>query len=81
MEKLQMYVGGARSPDIRDVDASLLRAEKFGQWALADAILERNYKKAVHVVGAMLDEGEAPQLILSQIVRVWRQLFWGRRAA
>jgi DNA polymerase III delta subunit len=26
----------------------------------------------------MLDEGEAPQLILSQIVRVWRQLFIGK---
>jgi DNA polymerase III delta subunit len=78
MEKLKMYVGGERTPDIRDVDASLLRAEKFGQWALADAILDRDYKKAVHVVGAMLDEGEAPQLILSQIVRVWRQLFIGK---
>jgi DNA polymerase III delta subunit len=78
MEKLKTYVGGSRAPDIRDVDASLLRAEKFGQWALGDAILERNYKKTVHVVGAMLDEGEAPQLILSQIVRVWRQLFIGK---
>jgi DNA polymerase-3 subunit delta len=78
MEKLKTYVGGSRTPDIRDVDASLLRAEKFGPWELNDAILARDYKKAVHVVGAMLDEGEEPLRILGSIVRVWRQLFIGK---
>ena len=78
MEKLKTYVGGSRPPDLRDVDASLLRSEKFGPWELDDAILARDYKKAVHVVGAMLDEGELPLLILAKIVRVWRQLFIGK---
>lgn len=78
MEKLKTYVGGTRAPDIRDVDASLLRAEKFGPWELNDAVLARDYKKAVHVVGAMLDEGEEPLRILGSIVRVWRQLFVGK---
>jgi len=81
MEKLKTYVGGARSADLRDVDASLLRTEEFGRFALDDAILARDYRKAVHIVGAMLDEGEPPLQILATIVRVWRQLFIGKGMA
>jgi DNA polymerase-3 subunit delta len=78
MEKLKTYLGGEKSPDIRDIDASLLRSERFGPWELDDAILARNYNKAVHVVGAMLDEGVEPLMILGKIIRVWRQLFIGK---
>ena len=78
MEKLQTYLGGERSPDIRDVEASILRVEEFGPFELDDAILERDYRKAVTVVGAMLDDGVDELLILSKIVRVWRQLFIGK---
>jgi DNA polymerase III delta subunit len=78
MEKLKTYLGNERSPEIRDIDASLLRSEKFGPWELDDAILARDYNKAVHVVGAMIDEGVEPQMILAKIVRVWRQLFIGK---
>ena len=81
MEKLKTYLGGARPADLRDVDASLLRTEKFGPWELDDALLARDYNKAVHVVGAMLDEGEEPLRILAKIVRVWRQLFIGKGIA
>ena len=78
MEKLKTYLGGSRPAGLKDVDASLLRSEKFGPWELQDAILARDYRKAVHVVGALLDEGEEPLRILGQIVRVWRQLFIGK---
>ena len=81
MEKLKTYVGGARPADLRDVDASLLRTETFGPWELDDALLARDYNKAVSVVGAMLDEGEEPLRILAKIVRVWRQLFIGKGIA
>lgn len=81
MEKLKTYMGGAWPPGLQDVDASLLRTEKFGPWELDDAILARDYNKAVHVVGAMLDEGEEPLRILAKIVRVWRQLFVGKGMA
>jgi len=81
MEKLKTYLGGARPADLRDVDASLLRTEKFGPWELDDALLARDYHKAVHVVGAMLDEGEEPLRILAKMVRVWRQLFIGKGMA
>ena len=78
MEKLRTYVGEGRGIEIRDVDASLLRSEKFGPFELDDAILARDYKKAVYVLGAMLDEGMEPLQILARIVRVWRQLFIGK---
>jgi DNA polymerase-3 subunit delta len=78
MEKLKTYVGPGRPIEIRDVDASILRAEKFGPFELDDAILARNYRKTAQVVGAMLDEGMEPLIILSRITRVWRQLFVGK---
>jgi len=81
MEKLNTYLGGERPAAIQDVNASLLRAEKFGPWELDDAILARDYSKAVRVVGAMLDEGIEPLPILGKIVRVWRQLFIGKGLA
>lgn len=81
MLKLESYVGGTRAAETRDVEASILHVERFGPWELDDAILERDYRKAVSVVGAMLDDGVEPLLVLSKIVRVWRQLFIGKGLA
>ena len=78
MEKLQTYAGTARSIEARDVDALILRSERFGPFELDDAVLARNYKRAVQVIGAMLDEGVDPLMVLARIVRVWRQLFVGK---
>jgi DNA polymerase-3 subunit delta len=81
MEKLASYLGGERRAEIRDVEASMLHAEQFGPFELDDAIFDRDYRKAVTVVGALLEEGMEPLLILSRIVRVWRQLFIGKGLA
>jgi DNA polymerase-3 subunit delta len=78
MEKLKSYTAGTRPIEIRDVEASVLRVEQFGAFELEDAIFERDYRKAVSVVGAMLGDGVEPLLILSKIVRAWRQLFMGK---
>jgi DNA polymerase III delta subunit len=75
MLKLEAYLGGERKAEIRDVEVSILHVERFGPWELDDAILERDYRKAVHVAGAMLEEGVEPLLILAKVARVWRQLF------
>jgi DNA polymerase-3 subunit delta len=77
VQKLQTYAG-TRPIDIRDVDTLILRSEQFGPFELDDAVLARDYKKAVQVIGSMLDEGVEPLLVLSRIVRVWRQLFVGK---
>jgi DNA polymerase-3 subunit delta len=81
MQKLQTYVGSARPIDTRDVDVLILRTEQFGPFELDDAVLARDYRRAVQVLGSMLDEGVEPLMILSRIVRVWRQLFVGKSLA
>ena len=81
MEKLRTYVADSRPIEIRDVDILILRSEQFGPFELDDAILGRDYAKAVRVVGAMMEEGVEPLLVLSRIVRVWRQLFIGKGLA
>ena len=78
MEKLRTYIGSDRAPTMQEVEASILRVDQFGAFELDDAIFARDYKKAVNVTGAMLNEGVEHLLILSKIVRVWRQLFIGK---
>jgi DNA polymerase III delta subunit len=81
IEKLRAFVGTARPITNRDVDELVLRSEQFGPYELGDAILARNYRKSVQVAAAMLADGAEPLLLLSQIVRVWRQLFIGKGLA
>ena len=80
IEKLQTYVGD-RAIEVRDVDVLILRSERFGPFELDDAVLAHDYRKSVQVIGVMLDEGVDPLLVLSRIVRVWRQLFVGKSLA
>jgi DNA polymerase-3 subunit delta len=81
MEKLRTYVGDSRAIGLRDIDVLTLRSEQFGPFELDDAIIGRDYRKAVRVVGAMIEQGEEPLRVLSRIVRVWRQLFIGKGLA
>jgi DNA polymerase III delta subunit len=81
VQKLHTYVGGARPIETRDVDVLILRSEQFGPFELDNAIFARDYKHAVHVIGSMLEEGVDPLIVLSRIVRVWRQLFVGKSLA
>ena len=78
VQKLQTYVAGTRAIEVRDVDVLILRSEQYAPFELDDAILGRDYKRAVQVLGAMLDDGLDPLIVLSRIVRVWRQLFVGK---
>ena len=80
IEKLQTYVGD-RAIEAKDVDVLILRSERFGPFELDDAVLAHDYRKSVQVIGVMLDEGVDPLLVLSRIVRVWRQLFVGKSLA
>ena len=78
IERLKTYLGGEKQPTIDDVEAGLLHADKFGPFELDDALLARDYGKAVRVTNALLDEGAEPLMVLAKIVRVWRQLFVGK---
>jgi DNA polymerase-3 subunit delta len=81
VEKLRTYAGQGREIEPRDVDVLILRSEQYGPFELDDAIIARNCKKAVQIVGAMLDEGVEPLILLSRMARVWRQLFIGKALA
>ncbi len=81
IEKLQTFVGPGNPITPKAVDELILRSEQFGPFEIDDAIIARDYKKAVTVVGAMLDDGADPLIVLSRIVRVWRQLFIGKGIA
>jgi len=81
IEKLQTFAGAGKPITARDVDELVLRSEQFGPYELGDAILARDYRRSVQVAGAMLDDGTEPLWVLSQIVRVWRQLFIGKGLA
>jgi DNA polymerase III delta subunit len=78
VEKLRTYVGQDGRIEPKHVDALILRSEQFGPFELDDAVLARDYKKAVQVIGAMLDDGVEPLIVLARIVRVWRQLLIGK---
>jgi DNA polymerase-3 subunit delta len=78
IQKLQTYSGGGRAIEARDIDVLILRSERFGPFELDDAILAGDYRKSVQVLGSMLEEGMEPLIILSRIVRVWRQLLVGK---
>ena len=78
VQKLQTYVGGARPIEAQDVDVLILRSEQFGPFEMDDALFARDYKKVVQVIGAMLDDGVDPLIVLARLARVWRQLFVGK---
>lgn len=78
IEKLQTFVGPGKPITPKAVDELILRSEQFGPFDIDDAIIARDYRKAVTVVGAMLDDGADPLIVLSRIVRVWRLLFIGK---
>jgi len=81
IEKLQIFVGPGKPITPRAVDELILRSEQYGPFDLDDAIIARDYRRAVTVVGAMLSDGADPLIVLSRIVRVWRLLFIGKGVA
>ena len=78
MEKLTIYLRGTRPAEAADVDQLLIGSDQFGPFELDDAFMAGDYPRAIRVVGAMIDDGVQPILILSKIARLWRQLFIGK---
>jgi DNA polymerase III delta subunit len=80
-EKLATFVRGSRPVEVSDVDLLTWRIEQFSTFDLDDAVLERDYRKAVRVMEAMIDEGMEPLVVLARLARVWRQLLAGKSLA
>jgi len=81
MEKLTAYVRESRPVELSDVDLLTLRTGQSRPFELDDAVIAGNYRNAVGVAGAMIEEGVEPLIILSMLARVWRQLLRGTALA
>ena len=72
-DKLAAYAGG-RPVDERMVDDVVSSAQEARIWDLTDAVVAGNEPKALAALGALLQDGQAPQLLLFMLVRQYRQI-------
>jgi DNA polymerase III delta subunit len=77
-EKLRTYAGGTRRVEVGDVDQLIFRSERYGPFALDEALMNANYPESIRIIGSMIEDGVHALLILSKLTRVWRQLFVAR---
>lgn len=73
LDKLAAYAGG-ETVDEKTVPELVSSARETKVWELADAVVAGNERKALTAMGRLLQEGEAPQLLLFMVARQYRQL-------
>jgi DNA polymerase-3 subunit delta len=71
--KLASYAGKRRIED-GDVQLMVADAREIKVWALTDALAARNRDTAIGALHQMLDDGEAPPMLLAVIARQFRSL-------
>jgi DNA polymerase-3 subunit delta len=74
IEKLALYVGSQRVIQSADVDLLVPYTEEAENFGLANAIGERNARKAYDQLGKLLDEGKHPIAVLGGIAAQVRGL-------
>lgn len=67
LERLMLYVGDRKAIDVRDVQEIVSGETLQDQWALADAIVEKDTRKALRQLGLAFDSGSVPYMILGQL--------------
>lgn len=67
LERLMLYVGDRRSIDVRDVQEIVTGETLQDQWALADAIVQKDARKALRQLGLAFDSGSVPYMLLGQL--------------
>jgi DNA polymerase-3 subunit delta len=75
MEKVAVYVGERQTVEIEDIRAIVSGTRVDSVFDLANAIGERDPRKALSSLRALLDDGEAPLMILSMLARHFRQIW------
>ncbi|HEX5478927.1 MAG TPA: DNA polymerase III subunit delta [Dehalococcoidia bacterium] len=73
LDKLAAYAGG-RTVDERMVHDVVSSAQEARIWDLTDAVVAGNESKALSAMGALLEDGQAAQLLLFMLVRQYRQI-------
>lgn len=67
LERLMLYVGDRRGITARDVQEIVSGETLQDQWALADAIVQKDARKALRQLGLALESGSVPYMILGQL--------------
>lgn len=73
--KLAAYLGERRLADVADIDAVVAGTRQETVFALNDALGERNAKRAIGQVARILDEGVPALVVLTMMVRHFRNLW------
>lgn len=72
--KLAAYVGTRKLADVVDIEAVVSGTRQETVFALNDAVGERHARRAVELVGRLLDEGTPALVVLSMLVKHFRNL-------
>jgi DNA polymerase-3 subunit delta len=67
LERLMLYVGDRKTIDVKDVQEIVSGETLQDQWALADAIVQKDARKALRQLGLAFDSGSVPYMILGQL--------------
>ena len=75
LEKAILYVGEAREILVSHVRAIVSDTRVNSVFELTDALGEKKLEKALRSLGSLLNDGEAPLLVLAMVTRHFRQLW------
>jgi len=73
--KLGTYLGEGGLADVEDIEAIVSESHSENVFKLTDAIGERRTKDALQLVRKLLEDGEAPLMIVAMLTRYYRQLW------
>lgn len=74
IEKLFLFVGPRATIELQDVETVCAATHQRTVFELTDAIGEQNVKRAMLLLGNILDQGESPIMLLTMIARHMRLL-------
>jgi DNA polymerase-3 subunit delta len=74
LEKLFLFVGDKKEIGLADVESLSGHTKQSNLFQLSEAIESKNIKSSISVLKSLLEEGEAPVLILSFVHRAVRRL-------
>jgi DNA polymerase-3 subunit delta len=67
LDRLMLYVGDRKAIDVRDVQEIVSGETLQDQWALNEAIVQRDVRKALRQLGLAMESGSVSYMILGQL--------------
>jgi len=81
LDRVSLYVGRQPTIELKDVEEAVVETAQRTVFELCNALGVRKVGKAVAVLGNLLDEGQAPVLVLNMIARHVRLLIKAKEIA